>query len=371
VLLWKRIAVGDNERVLVFNRNRFLTILGPGEYVLSNWLRSLREERYSVTSPVFAGEWADYLVKERPEIAARHFAIAETGDAQVAIIFVDGKLFRVIPPGARVLFWKGFREITVELVDVMETPEVDKDRTLALMKLGRESLVMFTAVDENKAGLLYLDNKFVRLLEPGTHAFWSVRAPRVEVIDLRRQTLEVTGQELLTKDKVTIRVNITVEYKVTDPVKAGTAVKNFTETLYRLLQLAVRQTLGKRTLDEILAEKVDVEERQAAGVREQMAAIGVEVGVIALKDIILPGEIREILNQVVAAEKQAQANLIRRREETAATRSLLNTANLMKDNPVLVRLKELETLERLTEKVGHLTVHGGFETLLTRLLPPE
>ena len=94
-------------------------------------------------------------------------------------------------------------------------------------------------------------------------------------------------------------------------------------------------------------------------------AYGVRVGEIAIKDIILPGDVRDILNQVVTAEKQAQANLIRRREETAATRSLLNTAKLMEDNPLLVRLKELETLERVAEKVEKITVVDGLNGLLT------
>jgi len=99
-----------------------------------------------------------------------------------------------------------------------------------------------------------------------------------------------------------------------------------------------------------------------------MAPFGVRVGAIALKDVILPGEMREILNQVVLAEKQAQANLIRRREETAATRSLLNTARLLEENPLLVRLKELETLEKVAEKVDKITVNGGIDSLLTQLI---
>src|SRR5262249_30497662 len=160
----------------------------------------------------------------------------------------------------------------------------------------------------------------------------------------------------------------TAEYTVTDPVRAVTSVRDIAGHLYLRLQLAVRQTLGKRTLDEVLAEKVDIDPEAAAALRAEMAALGIEVHLISLKDIILPGEIREILNQVVTEEKQAQANLIRRREETAATRSLLNTAKLMEDNPTLVRLKELETLEKLTEKVGNLTVLGGFENLIGRLL---
>lgn len=85
---------------------------------------------------------------------------------------------------------------------------------------------------------------------------------------------------------------------------------------------------------------------------------------MGVKDVILPGDMKEILNQVVEAEKVAQANVIRRREETAATRSLLNTAKLMDDNPTLLRLKELEMLEKVTEKVDRLTVFGGLDGVL-------
>src|SRR5262249_2061897 len=134
------------------------------------------------------------------------------------------------------------------------------------------------------------------------------------------------------------------------------------------VEVAVGQRVGGGTVEEIVAEKVDIDEKVAADIRQEMAGFGVRVGAIALKDVILPGEMREILNQVVAAEKQAQANLIRRREETAATRSLLNTAKLMEDNPLLVRLKELETLEKVAEKVEKITVTGGFDALLSDLV---
>jgi regulator of protease activity HflC (stomatin/prohibitin superfamily) len=157
------------------------------------------------------------------------------------------------------------------------------------------------------------------------------------------------------------------EYRVTDAVKAKQSVRDYAEYLYRTLQLAVRQTLGRRTLEEILAEKVDIDESVAATVRKEAETVGVSVSGMGLKDIILPGEMREILNQVVTAEKQAQANLIRRREETAATRSLLNTAKLMENNPLLVRLKEMETLEKIAEKVDKITV-GSFDSLLSNLV---
>jgi regulator of protease activity HflC (stomatin/prohibitin superfamily) len=86
------------------------------------------------------------------------------------------------------------------------------------------------------------------------------------------------------------------------------------------------------------------------------------------KDIILPGEIKAILSKVVEAEKTAQANVVRRREETAATRSMLNTAKVMEDNPVALRLKELEVLERIAEKIDRIQVNGSLDSILTDLI---
>jgi regulator of protease activity HflC (stomatin/prohibitin superfamily) len=369
-VLWKRIFVGDQERVLVVKNGRFETILEPGDYRLfESPLSTVAIETYNVRTLVFQSDWTDFLIKERPAVVERYFTKVETSDAEVAIVFVNGKLFTVTPPAKRVLFWKSAAEMRAEVINVAERPEVPRERLAALERLGRESLMTVATVEETRVGLLFLDNRIVRTLEPGKYGFWSVAGnPRVEMVDLRRQSLEVPGQEILTRDKVSIRVNILAEFQVMDALEAKRKVKEYTEHLYRALQLSVRQTLGRKTLEEILASKTDVDETVAEAVRTEMAGIGVRVGAIALKDIVLPGDMREILNQVVSAEKQAQANLIRRREETAATRSLLNTAKLMEDNPILVRLKELETLEKLVEKVDRLTVTGGFEGLLDNLV---
>lgn len=361
----RKVLVGDQERVLLIRKGRFAGILEPGEY----WIFGTGVEtvKFNVNELVFENTWANYLVKEQPEVAARAFTMVETHDSEVALVFQDGKLARILGPGKRALYWKASIEITSQVIDVTAAPEVPKALVAAVQRLA-QSLIVYATVEEGKTGLLAIDGRFVRTLAPGVYAFWNVGiAPRVEVVDLRLQTVEIPGQEILTRDKVSIRVNVWAEFQVIDAVQAKQSVKDYAEHLYRTLQLAVRQTLGRRTLEEILAEKVDIDEKVAAGVREEMAAFGVRVGEIALKDVILPGDMREILNQVVTAEKQAQANLIRRREETAATRSLLNTAKLMEDNPLLVRLKELETLEKVAEKVEKITV-GGIDTLLRDLV---
>jgi regulator of protease activity HflC (stomatin/prohibitin superfamily) len=363
----RRILIGDNERVLVIRKRRFAELLEPGERWMFTLGRGIELDRRNVRELVYAGEWADYIANSRPEVAERYFTVIETSDAQVALVSVDGRLSRVIGPSSRVLFWKGTVNVTFERIDARANPEVPASLLPALGRLGRESAATFAVVEEGKRGLVYLDGRLVRELGPGSYGFWNVvSTPRIEVLEVRRQTVEVAGQEILTSDKVTLRVNISAVYEIVNVTSARAGVKDVAEYLYRALQIAVRQSLGKRTLEQALAEKTDIDEAVSAEVRREMEAYGVRVSVIALKDIILPGDIRDILNQVVAAEKQAQANLIRRREETAATRSLLNTAKLMEENPLLVRLKELETLEKIAEKVEKITVVGGLNALLER-----
>jgi regulator of protease activity HflC (stomatin/prohibitin superfamily) len=365
--MFRRILVGDNERALVIRKKRLSDILGPGEYWMFTLGQSVEVEFFNVRSPLFASDWADAIVNRHADLAERYFTVVETNASQAAVVYLDAKVSRVVPPSKRELYWKASLAVTFDLIDVAAEPEVPARLMAPLARLGRESGVAFALVEEGKTGLLFLDGRLVRELESGTYGFWTFTAvPRVDVLETRRQMLEVPGQEILTKDKVTIRVNISAIYEVTDAMVARKTVKDASEYLYRILQIAVRQTLGKRTLEEVLAEKTDLDEAVSAEVRREMEAYGVRVGAIALKDIVLPGDIREILNQVVAAEKQAQANLIRRREETAATRSLLNTAKLMEDNPLLVRLKELETLEKISEKVDKITVIGGMNALIDK-----
>ena len=129
----------------------------------------------------------------------------------------------------------------------------------------------------------------------------------------------------------------------------------------------MRAVVGSRSIDELLADKQAVDDALVQHMVNKNIA-GIAIDSMGLKDIILPGEIRQILTQVVEAEKSAQANNIRRREETAATRSLLNTARVMEENPTALRLKELETLEKVTEKIDKISVFGGLDGVLNGLI---
>jgi len=361
--MYRRVVVGDVERAVVIRRRRFERILEPGEYRLFGL--GLEIETHKTASPEFVSEWADFLATQRKDVAEKYFTIVETGDAEVAVVSFDGKVVRVIGPAERVLFWKGATEVAFERFNVVAEPEVPARLIGPLSRMGLRSQAAFAVIEEGRRGLVYLNGRLIRELTAGSYAFWrAVETPRVEIAELRRQTLEVSGQEILTADKVGVRVNVSAVYEIVNAAAAQAGVVDVEAHLYRTVQIAVRQYLGKRTLEQVLAEKTDLDAAVAETVRSELAPFGVRVGVIAVKDIVLPGEVREILNRVVTAEKEAQANLIRRREEVASTRSLLNTAKLMGENPLLVRLKELESLEKIADKVDKFTVVGGMKELL-------
>ena len=187
-------------------------------------------------------------------------------------------------------------------------------------------------------------------------------------MDLRLQAIEVAGQEILTKDKVPLRVNLNAGYRVTDVVTAYGKQAKPADFLYKELQFGLRAAVGTRTLDELLENKGVIDQVVAAHVAQRVEAFGLEVDSVGVKDIILPGDMKTILAKVVEADKIALANVIRRREETAATRSLLNTARVMEDNPTALRLKELETLEKVTEKIDKISVFGGLDGVLKDLV---
>ena len=362
-----RVTLMETERMLVLHKGRLNAILGPGQHRIK--ARDTVREVHDIDRLRFVSPYDRALFRERPDLAEAHLTEVRTGPGEMAVVFRDGRPLELVLPEARVVYFTQAGPFEVDRHDVAETLELPQALMRRLVRAGVTAGFQATEVAEGHVGILTVDGVRMGTLDVGTHGFLKVgRHVAVKQVDTRLRTHEVTGQEILTKDRVTIRVNLTATYRVTDPVRAVEAVKDFDEALHRALQLAFRKTLGALTLDRLLAEKVTVDAEAAEKVRAEMAGIGIEVGEIALKDVILPGEMREILTAVVAAEKQAEANVIRRREETNATRSLLNTAKVMAENPVMLRLKELEALEAIAGKVERLTVHNGTEGLMTDLV---
>jgi len=372
----KRVTVKKNERGLLLRNGDFERVLQPGTHWLLAGLDQLQVELFAIEAPAFVHRLTEYLLAKEPEVVEAEFVRVELNATQVGLRSENGVLVELLPPETRHLYWKGLVEVQVEVIDLASSIELSPALTARLLQtqLRPRSItglagVLQVIVPEHGAGILWVDGKIERLLSAGSFAFWKFnRSVSVELVDLRLQAVEVTGQEILTRDKVALRLNLSATWRYSDVLTAYKALAKPAEHLYRELQFGLRAAVGTRSLDELLENKSVIDEVVTAQVRAKLAAFGLELSSVGVKDIVLPGEMKTILAQVVEAGKSAEANVIRRREETAATRSLLNTAKVMEDNPVALRLKELETLERVAERIDKISVFGGLDQVLNGLV---
>jgi regulator of protease activity HflC (stomatin/prohibitin superfamily) len=370
---WTTAIVKDDERAFLRRNGRFEKLLAPGRFAEFDPFRELTIETVRVLRAEIAPEQARLIAKADPDVAEENFAIVQAGPTEVAIVSLDGEPKHLVLPNTTRAFWKTLTAVDVETIDASSSLRVEKRHLDKLDPVRAGGAIVTAVVEQNESGMLYVDGVQTESLKPGRHAFWAVgRTVRIGKVDLRPQALEVTAQEILTKDRVGIRVTLTAFARIVDHEKAAQASTDANATLYRFIQFAIREAVAARTLDDILAARDTIDREVRAYVTERATALGMEIGEIGVKDIILPGDVRDLLNKVVEAERVAKANIIRRQEETAATRSLLNTAKLMENNPLLLRLKELEALEKLVEKVGRIDLHtgagaGGFDALLSNL----
>ncbi len=372
----KMIDVADNEKAFLFKKNRFTAVLEPGRYRYLDPFDSVRVEKFDITRHELVHTLGKFLVSTFSTQTDQHLQACQLSDNEVGLLYHDGRLVEIVPPGSFRMYWKGPVNIEMKTVDIADEYRVQKP-LLALLGKGHNAqltrqaaeVIFYTDVEDNHVGLLLVNGKLEAVLPPGSHGFWKYhRSVTVRHIDLRLQNIEVSGQEILTKDRVSLRLNLSASYRVGDPELAQRKLADFDDYLYREFQLQLREAVGTRTLDQLLNDKDSLNRVIAEGIRQRVAEYGIAVHSVGVRDIILPGDMKTILNQVVEAEKAAEANLIKRREETAATRSLHNTAKLMEGNPTLMRLKELEVLEKVTERIGTINVYSGLEGVVKDLI---
>ena len=212
-------------------------------------------------------------------------------------------------------------------------------------------------VEAYEKGLRFRNGRFVEILEPGRYRVARLLVKEeIRKIDLRMRTMILQGQEMMTLDKVTLRVTMLAKMKVADPVAALLKVDDYVAQLYGDVQLALRDAVGALELEAVIGQKGRLGELVTLAVKEKALAYGVELLEAGLRDLILPGEMKTILNQVMEARKKAEAALILRREEVAATRLLANTAEMLAKNPALMRMKELEALEKFADRQATIVI---------------
>jgi len=221
-------------------------------------------------------------------------------------------------------------------------------------------------VQEYERGLLYRNGRFVQALEPGRYVLWFWQHQRIDKVDIRETSQTVEGQEILTSDKIGVRVTLVAQFKVVDPVAARHTVENYAVQLYQDLQLTLRESITGRTIEEVLKDRDALSAQLHQAVAPRAEKYGVTLNRVGVKDIILPGVVRTVLLQEVEADLKGRASLVAARHETAAARARANTAKLLQENPNILRLQELETLAALASKAGNVLILPGLQTLLSR-----
>ena len=357
----RTVVINENQRGFLFKNGKYVKMLGAGKHFL---LGGRSAEVLGIDAPIVSGKCSlETLLADKN--VADSITVIEVKDQELALHYVNGQFVSVLGHGKHA-FWSVVDTHEFKTVDI-STPIVDE--SVPEYIFSKISKIHYTKVEvaEYQKARLYFDHKLVKILDAGTYYFWNTSV-RVDVgyVDTRLTQMNITGQEILTADKVSLRINFVCNYRIADYVKILTEVDNYEEQLHVAAQLALREYVGKYKLDEILENKEQMTEFVFAKLKAKEKDLFVEITDAGVKDIILPGEIREIMNTVLVAEKRAQANVITRREEVASTRSLLNTAKLMDENKTLYKLKELEYVERICENIGSISLNGN-GNMLTQL----
>ena len=350
----KRTTINAYQVGLVFEKGKLTNVLEAGSYwIFGNKEVKIYEMKQSFVAPIEIN-----ILLQNQKLASL-LDVFQIEDNEIALYFENGMFKEVLSTG-RYAFWKGYIENTFIKADVSKTAITENIKIALLENNKVRPFVRKFEVANFEKGLLFENGTFVKEVQAGTYYFWN-NAIKVEVknVDTRQQQMEISGQELLTKDKATLRINFFVRYQVIDIIKALVNNKEFEKQLYIAMQLAIRAFVSSFTLDELLTRKETISKEIVAQVTTKINDLGLAVADAGIRDIILPGDMKEIMNQVLVAEKKAQANRIMRREETAAMRSMLNTAKLMEDNEMLWKLKEMEYVEKIADRIGQITISGS------------
>ncbi|MBB1469598.1 slipin family protein [Pseudoalteromonas sp. SG41-5] len=374
----KIVEITENQRVLVYKNQQLIDVLTPGKHKRWDFKNELSFEYFDINTLYFSEQNAERLYRNNPQLN-EHIFHCKLSNTEVGLLYVNDLLEGIVAPSEQLYLWQDAGDIRLEKVSIDEEIALD-DKTLFLINRAgantasrliksERTVAVKPIADLNIAkehiGLLYVNGQLLKQLTPGHYGFWQFNHEiELKTFDCRTQLLEISGQEILSKDRVSLRINLSANIKVHDAQLAARSVDNVNDFVYKALQLALREAVGTKSLDDILLDKLYVNETVKELVAQSLTDIGITLENVGVKDIILPGEMKIILNQVVEAQKAAEANVIKRREETSATRSLHNTAKMIENNPTLMRLKELEALEKVAERINNLTVYGGLEGLM-------
>lgn len=343
----KNTVIQEHQRALVYENGVLTRFLGPGRHRVRRWFAEVNVKIIPADQRVT--ELQPGMERVLPAEDAR---MLEVAPHEVALLSYRGTPLRVVGPGEWVL-WQFAGRIDADVLDLRPL-HVDVPTRFWAHASG---FVRTLVVRPWQRAVVFADGELVEVLRGGSYTLSMFdRTVETVILDTREQELQVSGQELITADKATLRLSLVCKYQITDPVLAVKGTTVLHDALYAEVQLAARTAVAGATVDQLLEQRVEIAGRMIADVTQRVNAWGVRPARLDIKDVVLPGDMKALLNQVIEAEKRATAQNILRREETAATRSLANTARLLESNPVLLRLKELELYKDMAERIPNLSV---------------
>jgi hypothetical protein len=292
-LFIREFTVRKHERGILLRNGDFERFLAPAVYRFFDPKRRLAVERFDLTKPAFEHRLADYLVRWQPEAVEDQFLRVETGAAEIAVIYRNGHPWTFVGPERRALYWKGVVRVTAELIDVAANLVVPRRIAQACIieRQARrasafDAAILVREVPEAHVGLLFVDGQLARELPPGVHAFWKIgRNLRVELVDLRVKALAVGEQELLTKDKESLRVQLNASYRFRDAQLTVRSVRDPVDFVYKEIQLGLRNAVSKRSLGALLEHKGSLDRDVFARVHDKLAALGIDLTEIGVNEL--------------------------------------------------------------------------------------
>ena len=363
MIRWMKIK--PHERGLLFRDGDFRAVLRPGVHWMFDPLLELRLQIANPRDPWLVHKDLDLIV--RSGALAGEAVVVDLKDTERALVWIDGRFARILDTGLHAI-WTSEHEVRVEMIDAHAMQFVHAELPAIMRSPGATALLELLHVGPGHAAPWFRDGAYQATLGPGTYAFWKgVGRLKVEDVDLKELVLDISGQDIMTADKVTLRLNALVNYRIADPLRAVTEVDGVAQALYRAAQLALREAVGAKDLDTLLVTKDALGREVAETIRVRAADLGAVILAAGVRDIILPGDMKDLMNKVTEAKKAAEASLITRREETAAMRMQANTAKILESSPTLMKLKELEVLEKVANK-ANLTVVLGEDGLANRVV---
>jgi len=217
------------------------------------------------------------------------------------------------------------------------------------------AIILIKQIDQYEQGLMFTLGKFSGVKEPG----WRIVIPiiqKLQKVDIRVKAVDVPDQEVITRDNIPVNINAVVYYKVVDVEKAILEVENFFYAVSQLAQTSMRNSVGEKTLDELLQKRAEIAEQIKLELDEKTDPWGIDVQALELKDVIIPEQLKRTISKEAEAEREKRAVIIKADGDRIAADNLAAAAEKLNKTPGAMHLRTLQAVNDLSSDQSNTTI---------------